>query len=60
MLVLFALNGIELRYAQKELYEMVLQQLMAAWNMKICLDGCWSIKRNYLLYLIACVQSYEG
>lgn len=48
MLVFFALNGIELRYTQKELYKMVLSRwLTVAWNMRICLDGYWSIKSKF-------------
>lgn len=47
MLVFFALNGIELRYTQKNCMKWFFQWLMVARNMKICLDGYWSIKSKF-------------
>ena len=60
MLVFFAINGIELRYTQKELYEMVLAVADGSLEYEDMLKWILEHQHNCLIYFNACVQSLEG
>ncbi len=56
MLVFFDLNGIELRYTQKNCIKWFFRWLTVACNMRICLDGYWSIKSKFSDMIVTSIK----